>query len=114
MTNTIDLKKVLVNLLQDAIKYAHSEEIKIYSLNGTIVVEDSGIGIDPAHHSKIFEPFYTVDSSKNREHNGFGLGLAITKNLCQRNRCIIEYDATYKNGARFVLSDNYSNRISSQ
>ncbi|WP_345977901.1 HAMP domain-containing sensor histidine kinase [Sulfurimonas sp. HSL3-7] len=102
--NVIDLKKVLINLLQNALKYAQSEEIKIYSQDAEIIVEDSGIGIEPVHHSKIFEPFYTVDSSKNRVHSGFGLGLAITKNLCRRNQCLIQYDAGYERGARFILS----------
>jgi two-component system sensor histidine kinase SaeS len=103
--NAVDLKKVLMNLLQNALQYAQAKEIKVYSKNRNIVIEDSGIGIDINYSHKIFEPFFTIDDSKHRENGGFGLGLAITKNLCQRNRCRIEYDPTYQSGARFILSE---------
>ncbi len=101
--NVIDLKKILMNLFQNALKYAQSQEIIIYNLHKKIIVEDSGIGIESQYLSKIFNPFYTIDSSKNREMNGFGLGLAITKNLCNRNKFCIEYDVSYTKGARFIL-----------
>ena len=102
----IDLKKILMNLLQNSIKYAQSEKIRIYNRDRCIIVEDYGIGIEAQYQKKIFEPFYTIDSSKNRKQNGFGLGLAITKILCQQNQCHIKYDSSYQAGARFILSPN--------
>lgn len=102
--NQADLKRVLLNLLQNALKYAQTKDIKVYNQGHNIIVEDNGIGIDEQYIGKIFDPFYTVDSSKNRQKNGFGLGLAITKNLCQRNQCQVEHDSNYTSGARFILS----------
>lgn len=104
--NEIDLKKILMNLLQNAQKYAGTDVIKVYAENNHIVVEDYGVGISKENQEKIFEPFYTIEASKNRQKTGFGLGLAITKNLCTRNNATIIYDELAKTGARFVITLN--------
>lgn len=48
-----------------------------------VLVEDTGIGIDPRHHEMIFREFAQVDSSRARRHHGTGLGLAIARNFIQ-------------------------------
>ncbi len=48
-----------------------------------ITVQDSGIGIDPKHLSKLFKPFVMVDGSHTRAYEGTGLGLAISQNFMQ-------------------------------
>jgi signal transduction histidine kinase len=48
-----------------------------------ISVEDTGIGVEPEYHEKIFEPFVQVESSSSRRFQGTGLGLSLTKRLVE-------------------------------
>ncbi len=80
------LKQILVNLIDNAIKYTRdggevSVSVGIEGDNGFMAVEDSGIGIDPAHQERVFDRFYRV--SPDRGEVGAGLGLAIVKSICQ-------------------------------
>jgi signal transduction histidine kinase len=79
------LKQVLVNLIDNAIKYTPlggqvSVETGIEGDMGFVAVEDSGIGIDLNHHDRVFDRFYRV--STDRGDVGAGLGLAIVKSIC--------------------------------
>jgi len=80
-----DLKKILINLLNNSIKFTEKGSITLFLENNSLIVQDTGIGIEPQECEKIFQAFYTVDASKNRLKSGFGLGLAIAKNLTQKN-----------------------------
>jgi signal transduction histidine kinase len=80
------LKQILVNLLDNAIKYTRdggevSVAVGTEDENGFMAVEDSGIGIDPAHQERVFDRFYRI--SPDRGEVGAGLGLAIVKSICQ-------------------------------
>jgi len=79
------LKQVLVNLLDNAIKYTPdggkvTVSTAIEGDHGIVTVEDTGIGIDPAHHEGVFERFYRV--TPDRGEIGAGLGLAIVRSIC--------------------------------
>jgi len=79
------LKQVLVNLIDNAIKYTpHGGKVSVdvgaHGENGFFTVEDTGIGIDPAHQEKVFDRFYRV--TPDRGEHGAGLGLAIVKSIC--------------------------------
>jgi heavy metal sensor kinase len=79
------LKQVLVNLLDNAVKYTPpggqvTVETGIEDGTGFIQVKDTGIGIDPGHHERVFDRFYRV--SPDRGDVGAGLGLAIVKSIC--------------------------------
>ncbi|GAB4544339.1 MAG: hypothetical protein Kow0063_38010 [Anaerolineae bacterium] len=87
--NKLDL--IVMNLLSNAIKY--TPEGGYISLKAwlnedrvAVAVRDTGVGIPPEAHEKIFERFYQVEASLTRQHGGIGLGLAIVKSfveLCQ-------------------------------
>ena len=102
--NRLDLKQVLLNLYHNANKFTQSGFIKIYSQEDALSVEDSGQGIVKPDSEQLFEAFITDDSSKNRNQTGFGLGLAISRNLLDKNGYEIHFDTTYKSGARLVIS----------
>ncbi len=97
------LKNILINLLHNATKHTQTGTITIKSFDDTIIIEDTGCGIQPQKKDMIFEPFYCADESKNREKSGFGLGLSIAKNLAKNNGYNLSLDQTYQKGARFVI-----------
>ncbi len=88
------IKQVLVNLLGNALKFTNVGEIVIMVRMTTretrsgseslirITVKDTGIGIAPEHHERIFEAFTQADASTTRKFGGTGLGLAISRKLC--------------------------------
>jgi two-component system sensor histidine kinase BarA len=79
------LKQVLLNVLNNAIKFTDSGSITIITSADEsmafITVKDTGIGIDPSQQHKLFRPFVMIDGSTTRKFGGTGLGLAISKNL---------------------------------
>ncbi|WP_191092651.1 sensor histidine kinase [Cysteiniphilum sp. JM-1] len=83
-------KRVLQNLIDNALKYAGDAQIKLINdaLNNTISLEiiDSGSGIAEDKLSQIFEPFYRVDLARNHRIPGSGLGLAIAKEIIIKNK----------------------------
>ncbi len=82
------LKQVLINLIDNAVKYSESEQLIILKLERTdrqaiIHVCDHGVGIPLQEQSRIFERFYRVDEARSRSMEGHGLGLAIVKTLVE-------------------------------
>ena len=81
------LKQVVVNLLDNAIKYTPlggKIGILVEQVNGHVVIEvkDNGAGISSAALSHIFERFYRADEARTRKNGGTGLGLSIVKSIC--------------------------------
>lgn len=86
------LRQIMVNLVNNAMKYTEEGEINIrvgvleeHESNVLLIVEveDTGIGIDKKSQKDIFDSFRQVDGSITRSHTGLGLGLAITKSLVE-------------------------------
>ncbi len=78
------LKRLVTNLLDNAVKFAGSAELHIEQLlpdTLDLVVRDSGPGIPQTELQAVLQPFYRVESSRNRESGGTGLGLAIALEL---------------------------------
>lgn len=98
-----DLKKILINLLSNSIKFTTKGTITVCFENNILIVKDTGIGVDIQECEKIFQAFYTVDTSKNRLKSGFGLGLAIAKNLAQKNDYLLQCDSQYQNGCKIAI-----------
>jgi two-component system phosphate regulon sensor histidine kinase PhoR len=88
MTDEAALFQVLVNYLENAIKYtpeASKIEITAWRREGKIRVQvsDNGPGIPEKYRNRIFERFYRVDPGRSREMGGTGLGLSIVKHLVE-------------------------------
>jgi PAS domain S-box-containing protein len=83
------LKQILVNLLSNALKYTKEGTVEIFAeqelASGRLAlsVRDSGIGIAPEDHTRIFEPFQQAKRVITRPQGGTGLGLAISRRLAQ-------------------------------
>ncbi|VAW91695.1 sensor histidine kinase [hydrothermal vent metagenome] len=77
------LKRCIVNLVDNAIKYAGSAEITASESNNTLLISvcDSGLGIPEQQLEAVFKPFYRLETSRSRETGGTGLGLSIARNI---------------------------------
>ena len=78
----------------------HSRE----ELGVRVVIRDQGIGISEAKQSRIFEPFFQVDSSSTREYGGTGLGLTLAKQYVEAQGGYIWVDSELGTGSRFTVS----------
>jgi signal transduction histidine kinase len=102
------LRQVLVNLVENAIKYSPEGGNVVVSLDvnnghGRIVVRDPGIGIPPADHQRIFEKFTRLDPGLSRGVGGTGLGLYITRELLERMGGTISVDSIPGAGSAFTV-----------
>jgi len=99
------LRQVLVNLLQNAIKYTDEGIIEILLDEEkkfvNVSVKDTGIGIPEEELSRIFERFYRVDKARSRAVGGTGLGLAIAKHIIEAHNSKISVQSTLGKGSTF-------------
>lgn len=79
------LKRCLANLVDNAIKYGGSATVVVDDGEGRLQlrITDEGPGLAPEELEKVFEPFYRVEGSRNRDTGGSGLGLTIARNIAQ-------------------------------
>ncbi|MBI3884975.1 MAG: response regulator [Opitutae bacterium] len=111
------LRQVLVNLLNNAVKFTArgfvTVEVKLgvtgprqpgEKLLLDFVVTDTGIGIPLDRQNLLFKPFSQVDSSTTRKYGGTGLGLAICDRLCQLMGGTIDMSSELEAGSRFRFS----------
>ncbi|ABR90876.1 two-component sensor histidine kinase [Janthinobacterium sp. Marseille] len=78
------LRRVLINLIDNALKFSTQVEVSVSAGpegKTTILVLDNGPGIPEEDLETVFQPFYRVEASRNRDTGGTGLGLAIAKQL---------------------------------
>jgi signal transduction histidine kinase len=88
------VQQIVTNLLSNAVKFTDADgSIEVHCGTGSrpdadgpwtfIAVHDSGVGIAPTDHERIFQPFVQVDGGYTRAHGGTGLGLTISRSLAQ-------------------------------
>jgi len=77
------LERVFTNLIQNTLRYAQATTLTITADEHTITFSDNGVGIPRKHWPLIFERFYRVDQSRNRQTGGLGLGLAMVKEIVE-------------------------------
>lgn len=100
------LKQVVVNLLDNAIKYTPqggSIKLGVRQMNGHAVleVEDNGVGISREALLHVFERFYRVDQVRSGGTEGAGLGLSIAKSICSAHGAEIEATSAPSRGSCF-------------
>ena len=81
---SLAMKRALTNLVANAVNYGGAARVSLAPPKDgilTLTVDDDGKGIPPDELERVFEPFYRVEASRNRETGGTGLGLPITRNI---------------------------------
>lgn len=102
------LYEIIYNLCDNAIKYNLQDgkvKIRIKEEEKRIIlsVEDTGIGIDPFYHEKVFERFYRIDKSHSKQSGGTGLGLSIVKHAVQYHRGKILMESEQERGTKVSI-----------
>jgi signal transduction histidine kinase len=78
------LRRCLTNLVANAVKFGTRAKIVVEDGTALLIrVRDEGPGIPPDELERVFEPFYRVESSRNRDTGGTGLGLSIARDVAQ-------------------------------
>ncbi|MBC7222660.1 MAG: hypothetical protein H5T59_00020 [Anaerolineae bacterium] len=100
--------RAIFHLVDNAVKFTPPGgrvEIRAFPTEGgervRLEVQDTGIGIDPAHQERIFERFYQVDGSSTRRYGGTGLGLALVKLVVEAHNSQIRVESAPGKGAKF-------------
>ncbi|MBL0385872.1 DUF4084 domain-containing protein [Tumebacillus sp. ITR2] len=106
-TDSIKVEQVLINLVNNAIKFTDHGHVMISARRRhgllELMVEDTGIGIERGHYDYIFEPFTQVDGGTTRKYNGTGLGLAIVRKLVGLMHGAVTLESEPGKGSRFVV-----------
>ena len=102
------LEQMLVNLLDNAVKYTDRGEITVsmdvHDKRVRIQVRDTGIGIPKDDIPRIFERFYVVDKSRSRKSGGTGLGLSIVKHIVLLHNGTIDIESALGKGTSVTVT----------
>ncbi|WP_022819884.1 HAMP domain-containing sensor histidine kinase [Fusobacterium russii] len=107
--NKLMLERVFDNLLSNALKFTKSKvSIKLYKADKIILeIEDDGIGLSKEQMGNIWDRFYQVNSSRNKENNqGYGLGLSMVRKIIDLHNACIEVESELEKGAKFRIKFN--------
>lgn len=107
--NPAMMEQVLVNLIDNAIKYSEKSskvEVSASEEGDSLVfsVKDFGCGIPQEHIPRLFERFYRVDKARSRKLGGTGLGLAIVKHIVQAHKGKIDVFSELNEGTEFIVT----------
>ena len=103
------IRQVLINLIGNAVKFTSNGGkvtvgLETTGKEGTLLVVDTGRGIAPEHHTKIFDPFYQVEHEAGGGEKGTGLGLAIVKEIVDMHGGKITIESELGKGCCFKLT----------
>ncbi len=103
------LGQVFINLLTNAVKYSPQANKVLVRLSrdqgqAIVSVQDFGVGIDQAHHQKIFERFYQVTDPKEATYPGLGIGLYISREIVERHHGRLQVESRKGEGTTFSVT----------
>jgi two-component system phosphate regulon sensor histidine kinase PhoR len=103
------IEQVLINLIKNSISYGNERgftEIRFSALDGSVLVEvsDNGPGIETQELPRLFERFYRVEKSRNRNEGGAGLGLAIVRTILEAHNQSINVRSSVGVGTTFSFT----------
>lgn len=104
------IRQVLINLIDNAIKYNDKEKgetkISFFDMDENVLVEvtDNGVGISQQDVTRVFERFYRTDKARSRVQGGTGLGLSIVKHIIEAHNQTIHVRSTLGVGTTFAFT----------
>lgn len=103
--NAVDLRRAFSNLIDNGLKYGQQVKVVLRASEGflEVLVEDRGSGISEAELSKVFEPFYRTEQSRNRATGGSGLGLSVVRDIIQSHEGEIQLTNRQSGGLRVIV-----------
>ena len=109
MGNSDRVEQMLINLIENAIKYnkpGGSVTVQVFSngVEANVAISDTGIGIAEENLPRLFERFYRVDKGRSRQMGGTGLGLAIVKHIVRSMNGEIEVHSKLGEGTEFLIT----------
>ncbi|WP_075590351.1 hybrid sensor histidine kinase/response regulator [Labilibacter marinus] len=119
--DSLKIKQILINLVTNAIKFTSEGCVEIqssFTMDGdntqgilTILVKDTGIGIEQSKQESIFEPFVQDKSPTQKNHQGTGLGLSIVQNLVKMMGGKLALESRVGAGSSFIVNIPYVKTI---
>ncbi|PZP42304.1 MAG: two-component sensor histidine kinase, partial [Azospirillum brasilense] len=106
----IALKRALTNLVNNALKYGQAARIRLEPPSGRqnpvvrLFVEDDGPGVPEESQEAVFQPFRRLETSRNRETGGTGLGLPIARNILRAHGGDVTLENLPEGGLRAVVT----------
>ncbi|PCJ47534.1 MAG: hypothetical protein COA99_00545 [Moraxellaceae bacterium] len=111
------LRQLLNNLIGNAVKFTAQGSVSVElqllppadeqaapaQVTVRLIVSDTGIGIAPKDHRRIFDPYSQQDGATNRKFGGTGLGLAISLRIIELMQGTIQVDSDIGKGSRFIV-----------
>jgi protein-histidine pros-kinase len=105
------LHQILLNLVNNAIKYTESGTVSVrFETSGegagrrvSLHVSDTGIGIKPEDQKRLFQAFEQLDASSTRRFEGVGLGLYLSEKLAKMIGGVLSFESVYGRGSTFTL-----------
>ena len=81
------LRRAFTNLIDNAVKYGHQADVSLTAVDNviTVTIGDRGSGIAAKLREQVFTPFFRLETSRNRETGGVGLGLAVARTAIRRH-----------------------------
>lgn len=99
------LKRALNNLIDNSLKYAKNTEVSAYHENKEIIIkiDDDGPGIPVKIREDVFKPFFRIETSRNKETGGVGLGLSIARDAVRAHGGDISLDKSDMGGLKVTI-----------
>ncbi|MGS2724698.1 ATP-binding protein [Porticoccus sp. GXU_MW_L64] len=101
------LQRALLNLTRNAIRHANNIvaiNVDVGTSTVSIRVQDDGPGVPSDQYDNVFKPFYRLDSARNRDSGGHGLGLAIVREIVNLHKGSVSISTSSMGGACFTIS----------